>query len=134
MPSLNDILEIIKQKLPDLQAVYLFGSYGTSYQTSESDLDLAVLTATHINPIEKWHLSQEIARDIGRDVDIVDLRKASTILRTEIINSGKRLFCKDPIETDLFETAVFSSYVHFNEDRQALLTDIKKRGGQILHG
>src|SRR6185437_9681439 len=95
MINVNLILEIIKQKIPGLQAVYLFGSTGTSYETSESDLDIAILASTCLAPLQKWHLSQEIALLIKRNVDIVDLKEASTVLRMEIISTGKRIYCRD---------------------------------------
>lgn len=134
MSNINQVIEIIKQNVPDVRAIYIFGSSGTPFETRESDLDIAILTSTHLDSLKRWHLSQEIALAIKRDVDLISLREASTVLRIEIINSGKRIYCKDPDACDLFETAVYSSYVHFNEDRQDLLNDIKKRGGQILHG
>lgn len=134
MNNTDQAVEIIKQKIPNLQAIYVFGSSGTAYETADSDLDIALLSSTRLDPMQKWRIAQDIALAIKRDVDIIDLREASTVFRMEIINTGKRIYCNDRINCDLFETAIYSSYVHFNEDRQELLNDIKKRGGQILHG
>lgn len=134
MYAINNILEIIQKTIPELQAVYIFGSSGTIYETPESDLDIAILASYYLDPLQKWNLSKKISQFVQRDVDIVDLKTASTVMRFEILKSGKRIYSKDPIASDLFETAMFSAYVHFVEDRQALINDIKTRGGQILNG
>jgi len=134
MNIIKQAIHIIQEKQPDIDAIYIFGSHGSLYETQDSDLDIAILALASIDPIQRWELAQDIAYIIHRDVDLIDLRSASTVLRFEIISSGKRVFCRDSDLCDSFETTVYSAYVRFNDERRDLLNDIKKRGGQIFHG
>ena len=43
------------------------------------------------------------ADDLHRDVDRVDLRIASTVMRVQVISTGRILFERDPFERAAFE-------------------------------
>lgn len=64
----------------------------------------------------------------GRDVDLVDLRAASTVLRARVIAEGERLFCAAESLCAEFEDVAFSAYARLNEERRAILQDIQQRG------
>lgn len=49
-------------------------------------------------------------------------------MQAQVVNTGRRLYCKDPFQVELFETTVFSSYVYLNEERREILRDIEERG------
>ncbi len=120
---MEKIVQTILKTVPDVIAIYLFGSYGTSHATPNSDLDLAVYAEHPQDPVALWNLAQEIARFINRDVDLVDLQFASTVFRYQIISTGRRIFCRDRHECDLFENITISMYLDFNETRKELLED-----------
>jgi uncharacterized protein len=122
------IVKLVKQALPDVLSIYLFGSATTKFARTESDVDLAVLSQHKMAPLETWELSQKIAYVIRMDVDLIDLLQASTVLRMQIVGTGKRIYCKDKLACDVFETMVYSSYAFLNEERKEILEDIKQRG------
>jgi len=124
----NRLVEAIRARVDGCLAVYRFGSWGTLDQRSDSDIDLAVLAPAPLDPVARWDLAQQLASLAGRDVDLVDLHKASTVLRYQVIAYGERLFSADAATVERFEDQVFSRYVRFNEARSAILEDVKKRG------
>lgn len=54
---------------------------------------------------------------LGRDVDLVDLRSASTVLRKEVIAGGELLFDAQPMETATFEATVLGAYARASTRR-----------------
>lgn len=118
----------VLKSLPDCQAIYRFGSWGTSGQRPDSDIDLAILPASPLDPLRRWQLAQSLASLAGRDVDLVDLLRASTVLRMQVLATGDRLFCADDYAVELFEDVVFSSYARLNEERGEILSEIRARG------
>ena len=81
MNNIEQAINIIKQNQPDLESIYAFGSTGTRYENSQSDLDLAILASSISDPVQRWQLAEKIAQAVGRDVDLIDLNDASTVLR-----------------------------------------------------
>ena len=122
------LVERLREAFTALISVYRFGSYGTKYERPDSDLDLAVYAGTALPAVELWRMAQEMASDIGRDVDLVDLASASTVMRAQVIHSGERIYCADRISCETFEDYVYSSYARLNEERRGILEDIQRRG------
>ncbi|RMH11087.1 MAG: nucleotidyltransferase domain-containing protein [Gammaproteobacteria bacterium] len=129
----EQIIKTILATFPKVVAMYLFGSVATGTEHKDSDLDLALLSADGgLPPVQLWELAQALFPLVGRDVDLVDLQDASTILRLEVIKQGRRLYCSDPVLCEEFESRVYSDYARLNEERAAILEDIKQRG--TVHG
>jgi predicted nucleotidyltransferase len=119
-------LEEIQRRYPKVWAVYLFGSSATEFETQNSDLDLAILIEDKADIVSLWDLSQTIAIKINRDVDLVDLRQASTVFQKEILIRDKRILCRNPKECTLLESQYLSMYLHLNEERKELLKDFRE--------
>lgn len=126
--DLTRLVEKVRAALPDVIAIYVFGSQAAGIAGPESDIDLAVLNDNPLSQVTCWDLAQELAREAGRDVDLVDLRAASTVMRAQVIAKGQRLFCADERKCVEFEDYVYSAYARFNEERRAILQDIRQRG------
>jgi len=124
----SKFIETICGVVPDCLAIYRFGTWGTKDYRSDSDIDLAVLASSPLDSVVCWDLAQLLAAIAGRDVDLVDLSRAVTVLRMQIVAMGERFFCASENEVESFEDTVFSSYVRFNEERRLILEDVKKRG------
>jgi len=75
-----------------------------------------------------WGVAQDIAKVIGKNVDLVDLLQASTVMRMQVISTGKRLYCSNLIVCEQFEDYVYVAYARLNEERRGILEDIKQRG------
>ena len=80
----DEIIATLASALPDLLAVYRFGSHGSPSQRNDSDIDLAILGRRPFDGAQVWKLSQELAIKLGREVDLVDLATASTVLGAQI--------------------------------------------------
>ncbi len=122
--STNIILKI----RPDVIGIYLFGSAASESMTAESDIDLALLLPKKMDEMRRWKLQEKIAREIQRDVDLVDLLSASTVFSFQVVTNSKRIYCHDLLQCDAFEGLVYSKYIRFNEARQSIIDAIKKRG------
>jgi predicted nucleotidyltransferase len=125
---LAEAVERLKEAFAELLAVYRFGSFGTEHERADSDLDLAVYSGTPLPTVELWNVSQELAAEVGRDVDVVDLAAASTVMRAQVIHGGERLYCADELACETFENYVYSSYARLNEERRGILQDVLRRG------
>ena len=126
--QLNDLVETILANVPAVLAIYLFGSRSTGTQQADSDIDLAILTQTGLAETKTWELTQRLASRTSTDIDIVDMKQASTVMRMQIISQGQRLFCSDENACAVFEDFVFSDYARLNEERAAILEDVCQRG------
>lgn len=128
MPDLAPLIVALDGAVPGLVAVYAFGSAARGQTTPESDLDLAVLAGAPLDPLARFDLQERLAVLAGRDVDLVDLRAASTVMQAQIVHTGSVVRDADPPARAAFETRVFSAYAMLNEERAGLLDDIAARG------
>jgi len=126
--TFTSAVDAILKKVPNIIAIYRFGSFGTVYEKASSDLDLAILTDRPMDVVQRFELAQHIASIVNRDVDLIDLRRASTVLQFQIIGNGERIYCSDDYISELFADTVFSMYQRLNEERKYILADIKDRG------
>ena len=123
----DQIIAILRERLPGLVAVYRFGSEVTGTTNRESDLDIAVLCDKQLSAQTRYSVVSELEVALGRSVDMVDLSTASTVICAQVVSTGERLFCPDPISGDQFEDITLSSYARLNEERSGILRDVKAR-------
>lgn len=121
------ILERVQDRLPDLLALYAFGSRIQGQANAESDLDLAVLVPGYADPLLLFDQAGELADDAGCAVDLLDLRAASTVMQYQIITTGERWWQKDD-QAALYEVVILSEKTALDEARKALIDDIQHRG------
>ena len=62
------IIAQILQAMPEVWAIYRFGSAGTPFERSDSDIDLAILTPERVDNLARWALAQDLAQRLRRDV------------------------------------------------------------------
>jgi len=122
------VIEKMLRVVPNCIVLYQFGSEAKGQAHAGSDLDLAFLSSTPLSPVQRFDLEQELASLLHRKVDLINLRQASTVMKMQVISSGKCLYSRNDGERDLFETWVYSSYARLNEERREILNDIQKRG------
>jgi uncharacterized protein len=125
------INQFLAEQLPKLQGVYLFGSRADGTARAGSDYDIAFLVEWGHSPSrrELWEWSLSLAKQLRVDhVDLIDLQKANTVFRFEIVSTGERIFTKDEDYCATFEMTVYSMYQRLNFERREILEAIKKRG------
>jgi predicted nucleotidyltransferase len=103
-------------------AIYVFGSYGTPSQHPSSDLDLAFLPTLPVDPIQIFQIANHLSGSLGFEVDLVDLNRASTVFRKEVIRTGAPIHIGDPSLRHRFEMYALSDYARLNEERRETIT------------
>jgi len=126
------VVEEIRRSVPDLQAVYLFGSVASGEQRPGSDVDLALLAPRRLDSVQRFRLQERLAAILGRDVDLVDMRSASTVMQVQVLGGSQLLFEGETTARALFEATALGAYVRLNVSRAGILNDIKARG--TVHG
>ncbi len=121
------IIQRLKSQLPNVLGIYAFGSRIRGDARPDSDLDLAVLVAGYADPLQLFQLSAELADIAGCEVDLLDLRAASTVMQHQVITTGERWWASDS-QAALYETAILSEKITLDNARAGLLADIKQRG------
>lgn len=122
------ITEFLSRHIPDMIAVYQFGSQVRGTAHPMSDLDLAVLARGLLSNEQRFSLAQELAVCLHRDVDLVDLRTASTVMRMQVLTKGQCLATRDERAKAEFEMYTYSDYARLNEERRELVKNITERG------
>lgn len=123
----TSILRTLQSGLPQLLAVYAFGSRIRGDARPDSDLDLAVLVAGYADPVVLWELAGELSDAAGCQVDLLDLRAASTVMQYQIVTTGERWWSKDA-QAPIYEAAILSEKTALDTARAALLDDIRREG------
>ena len=120
MISTKALTEAVTNLLPDSKLLYLFGSQADKTSSPKSDIDLAVLPPQKLDPVARFELQEQLASHFKRDIDLVDLLSASTVLQHQVIQSGKLLWGSEEEQTR-FEMQVLSMYQHLNQERSEIL-------------
>ena len=101
---MNDqaLIQFLRQAIPDLVALYRFGSQAKGGTRPDSD------------------------------VDLVDLRAASTVMRMQVISTGECLDSPNGPARREFEMYVYSDYARLNEERREILKRVRTSG--VIYG
>ncbi len=121
------LINRIKSSLPNVLAIYAFGSQITGHANEHSDLDLAVLIDGQVETFDLWDLASQLSEIAGCDVDLLNMRLASTVMQYQILQTGRRLWAKQP-DAGLFESFILSEKINLDVLRKGLLEDIDQRG------
>ena len=124
----NQIVQECKQH-PEIAAVFLFGSYGTCYQTKFSDIDLGVLFSPDCVPDLKgeMRLAGSFCKATGRDdVDLVVLNKAPLPLRYRIVVEGQLIYEQDYVCTSDFLATTYTLFLDYNIDYRRFMDEYRQ--------
>ena len=125
--QLQRAIEILKKEF-DPVLIYLFGSAARSELRVDSDIDLAFLSDEPRGSYEVFMVAQQLAEIFNRDVDLVDLGKASTVLKAQIVAYGKHIYEADLNRRISFEMVALKEYALLNEERQVVVDSFIKGG------
>jgi predicted nucleotidyltransferase len=128
----EQIIQTILTHYPQVQAVYLFGSYGTMDERPSSDVDIALLLphdeAKAVGSLLLGKLHLALAELLGKEVDLVNLRQVSTVFQKEIVMTGQQIYCADEYAAAEFEMLTLSYYQKLNEERREILAAFAESG------
>lgn len=113
-------------------SVYLFGSAAKNQLKPESDIDIAFLSFLDVDEYECFMKAQELAEIFKRDVDLIDLKKASTVFKAQIIGTSSLIYCNDDVKRAYFEMRALKEYALLNEERAEIIKNIQK--GDKIYG
>jgi len=128
----SSLIAHIRKAVPDLIACYRFGSTERGNTRPDSDIDLAILSDKTLSERNRFELAQDLAVQLHRDVDLVDLRAASTVMRMQVLSTGTCLATQDERARREFEMYAYSDYARLNEERREIVKGIVKRG--LIYG
>lgn len=121
------IIKVLKEKL-NPKLIYIFGSSAFGMMKKESDIDIAFLTKEDISEYQVFSLAQNLAGILGREIDLINLYNASTVLKAQIVGKGKIIFFEDDNERMQYEIIALKEYALLNEEREFIIREVKKRG------
>lgn len=105
-----DRLEEVFEQFPEIQAVYLFGSYATGQERAESDLDLGIFTDQTAQPSFKLKLLTAMTKNGFTNLDLVMLNEADPVVRYEAIRPNKIIYSKRSFEHSTMFSRVMREY------------------------
>jgi predicted nucleotidyltransferase len=116
LDQLTSVLTDFLMLQPDVRLAYLFGSQAQGRTHALSDVDVAVLLAAQLSPLEQ---SRARLRLMGalmallqrEDVDLVVLNQASLLLRQRVLRDGRLLFANDDRERVRFAAETYRRYL-----------------------
>ena len=89
-PNVVDTLARVARETPGLELLLMFGSRARDTSHERADWDFGYLAAAHVDPAE---LRGRVVEALGNDrVDLVDLTRASGLLRYRVARDGQILF------------------------------------------
>lgn len=125
-----DITTTILHYYPEVQGIYLFGSYGTEHEWANSDVDLALLfpfpQALELEMLAFSPCKFTLSDRLRREIDLVNIRQVSTVFQNEIINSARLISAPDLEAIREFEMIVLSAYQKLNQERKDILEEFLK--------
>jgi predicted nucleotidyltransferase len=126
--DLSPALAILRREMPALAGVYLFGSHASGQARAESDIDLAFFASETVAPERVQAAREAIALALRREVDLIDLNAASTILQMQVLGEGRLILETDAAALGAFELRVLRDYPDLKFRRAAIEADIVRRG------
>jgi predicted nucleotidyltransferase len=126
--DLGPALEILRREIQGLAGVYLFGSHATGAERAGSDVDLAIFAGRALSQDKVLGVRERVSAALLREVDLVDLAAASTILQMQVMQDGRLIAAPDAHRVGLFELRVLRDYRDLKTRRAGIEADIVRRG------
>lgn len=115
----------------DPVTIILFGSAASGTMRADSDVDIAFIANHSFSAFQIFEVAQTLADKLGREVDLVDFRQASSVFKAQIVGNRKLLLDKDPVMRQYEFMRALKEYAKLNEERHPVLV---KYGYQELIG
>ena len=130
-PTTEQLATAIQAVLPDAVAAWVFGSAASGSMNADSDIDVAVLLPLNDARRSTWALrtaAQDLAKNWGSPVDLVNFAVVSCVLQKEILSAGRVLFSTDDFIVGSAELQALGQYRDFNERNQTEFEQISRTG------
>ena len=132
MKKKEKIISITLDHFPHTLAIYLFGSFGTPDELPQSDADIALLfshrEAKQAGSLAVCGLRNALGSLLEKEIDLINLRLAPTVLQKEIVVADRCIYCADKLSVDEFEMLTYSFYQKLNEERRGIIQNAIETG------
>jgi predicted nucleotidyltransferase len=125
---LESARDAVLAAMPEAWAVYLYGSFAQATESPHSDVDIAVLLPPGREIPDLLETISNISQHLGREADLVDLRRAGDVFRREVLDKGRSVYVSRPEEVLAWEASALSRYGIYREDIRGILEDFERTG------
>jgi len=137
-PELKENIANFLKREANVKLAYIFGSYGTKYQNTGSDLDLAVFFDDPPEILEQMELAARLELELGKyDIDLINLNNVKLAFKYEVVTGGELIYSRDEIETAEFKEGVLrlgpDAEGFKYKFQQEYITGIKEKTAGINH-
>lgn len=104
----------LRERFPQIQVFYLFGSQAQGTGTEKSDVDCAAFVepeALEADPLYELRVADFLDARLHRRIDFVVMNKANPILQHEVLRTGRRIFETDSETRAISELVAFKRYL-----------------------
>jgi uncharacterized protein len=126
IPTIESLTRSVQQVLPQSRAAWVFGSFVRGQLNSDSDIDVAV-DLLDCDDRKRLDAMAQLACMFGRDVDLLDFKRVSTVMQYQILTTGQELFSRDPVWTLNYNTFVQSEYQNIQRWRKPMMQALSQR-------
>ncbi|HPN70073.1 MAG TPA: nucleotidyltransferase domain-containing protein [Saprospiraceae bacterium] len=126
--QIDKILNTLKLLIPGIELIYLFGSMADESNNPDSDIDLAFLSSEKISNVQRFDVQEKLASILNKNVDLVDVKTASTVMNFQIVSKGIKLYSKNEKKKADFELSAMGQYYDYKITMQPIFDQILRRG------
>jgi len=111
--SIKKLSRTLVDKFSCIEILYLFGSSRDGEVKKGSDIDVGIFINSSVlkkNPLIGLEIEVYLQELLKCSVDVVIMNKANSVLRYEVLNTGKRIFEKDSDKRRLNELCFIKDY------------------------
>jgi len=123
---------------PNIAAVYVFGSFGTEYEHSFSDIDLGVVFEnSNVSLQDEMGLEASVSLLLNREkIDLVNLKKAPVRLQYRAVSEGELIYEGSYEAHSDFLENVYKHYLDYLPDLEAYEREYEKalKEAYLNHG
>ncbi len=127
----NCIIHFLKDQC-EADTIILLGSAAREKMRPDSDVDIAYLSNTRLSVYQRFMLAQDLADLLGRDVDLIDFREASTVFQMQITSTGQIIYEVHLLHRQLAWMRAYTDYALLNEQRQPII-QYDRSGGTTMN-
>ena len=129
-PEIIRKIAVFFQDRPEVNAVYVFGSYARGREQKGSDLDLAILldygVVRRLNELKKEYVVH-LSRILRKDLHLVILNNAGEEVVAQVFKYGQCIFNREPEILSRFKMVSYAMIAEFAYHR-----NLMKKG--FIHG
>ena len=112
LPDLQILADVFR-KYPDIQAVYLFGSFAAGSALPGSDLDLAIVPRAPSIREERLSILADLIRHGFSNVDLVFLDTDDIVLKYEAVRQNRLVYQAEDFDRGAMYSRVVRQYLDF---------------------